>query len=228
MSLMIAMKTPSCIVAASDSCMTMTTTKQVPHPQVTAMSYAHHATKMVVFRERLVVTYCSDMFMTKTIPVSQFLYDLREKTPRNISVKQLANHILSEYKEKSNRETIFLVSGFSGVDGSIWRVYTSNDTVEECYSVNEFGAAYNGETSFVHPMFKAVANYANLSAKDAIDLVSCTMDCISCLSQFLASQSVGGDIDIYLMNRDKSMKSGWVRAGQAIPIYPYGYRKGEY
>lgn len=71
---MISMSVPDCIVVASDSCMTMTTTKQQNDvSQVTAMSYTEHTAKMVVFRRRLVVTYCDNMFVNDDLTVFQFL-----------------------------------------------------------------------------------------------------------------------------------------------------------
>lgn len=227
MSLIISMKTPDCIVVASDSCMTITTSKSGNPPQVTAMSYTHHAAKMVVFRERLVVTYCGDMFVTDTMSVLQFLRDLKVRVPRNITPKQLARRILAEYKEKSNRSTTFHVSGYDGFCGAIWHICTSTSEIKECFSEDGFGASCSGKIEFVGPMLSAVSNYTNLSAKDAVDLVSHIMECMSCLYQFLDSQCVGGDIDVYLMYRDKSLKSGWIQAGQSIPVYPYGYKKGD-
>lgn len=102
-----------------------------------------------------------------------------------------------------------------------------DNEIEECLP-DDLGAAFSGETTFVKQMLNSVANYRNVSPKDAIQLVSTMMDCMASLSKFWESQSVGGDIDLYIMFRDKSSKSGWVKAGQAIPLVPYGYKEASF
>lgn len=124
----------------------------------------------------------------------------------------------------NGRRTVFLVSGYIGIKPCVYRVDTSEKSVVLELD-SSFGASYGGETKFVNEMMRSVANYENVSPKDAVQLVSIMMDCISILSKFWKSQSVGGDIDIYIMYRDKSVKSGWIRAGQAIPVIPYNYRQ---
>ena len=229
MSLIISMKVPECIVVASDSCMTMTTTKtENDIEQVIAMSHTEHTPKMVVFRERLVVTYCDAMFVNRSLSVLQFLKDLRSVVAKNISPKQLAERILTEYqKVTDNRRTIFIISGYVKTDAQIFRVDTTKTEIEVCHP-DDFGASFNGETKFVYAMMNSVANYQNVSPKDAIQLVSTMMDCMASLSKFWKSQSVGGDIDLYIMFRDKPSKSGWIRAGQAIPLIPYGYKEANF
>lgn len=226
MSLIISTKVPDCIVVSSDSCMTMTTTaKKNGISQVTAMSHTDHTPKMVVFGDRLVVTYCGAMSINEYLTVLQFLQDERHAVQENISPERLAQRILSDYKELSDgRRTIFHVSGYIDNTPSICRINTAKADIELCLE-QDYGAIYNGETDCLHKMMDSVANYQNISPKDAIHLVSTLMDCISTLSKFWESQSVGGDIDIYIMYRDKTLKSGWVRAGQAIPIIPYEYKQ---
>lgn len=225
MSLIISMKVPDCIVVSSDSCMTMTTTVEKDGvKQVVAMSHTEHTPKMVVFRERLVVTYCDAMSVNSNLTVLQFLQDECRIVPKNITPEQLAKRILTDFKSLSDgQRTVFHVSGYIGNSPSIYRVDTDKSDVMLCLE-NRFGASYNGETKHVHEMMSSVANYENVSPKDAIQLVSTMMDCISSLSKFWKSQSVGGDIDIYIMYRDKNLKSGWVRAGQLIPILPFNHR----
>lgn len=229
MSLIISMKAPDCIVVAADSCMTLTTTRtENDIKQVIAMSHTEHTPKMFVFRERLVVTYCDAMSVNESLSVFQFLIDLRTRVSKNISPKQLAEYILAEHaKQTDGRRTVFIISGYIGTKSQIFRFNTFDKEVEECLC-NNFGAVFNGETKFVKQMMDSVANYQTVSPKDAIRLVSTMMDCMSSLSRFWESQSVGGDIDLYIMFRDKSSKSGWVRAGQAIPIVPYGYKQANF
>lgn len=229
MSLIISMKVPDCIVVASDSCMTLTTTQtQNDVKQVTAMSHTEHTSKMVVFRERLVVTYCDAMFVNRSLSVLQFLRDLRQSVSKNITPKQLAERIIQNYaKSTDGRRTVFIISGYMSTNAEIFRFNTINNEIESCMSEG-FGAAFNGETIFVKKMMDSVANYRNISPKDAVQLVSTMMDCMASLSKFWESQSIGGDIDLYIMFRDKSSKSGWVRAGQAIPLVPYGYKNASF
>lgn len=229
MSLIISMKVPECIVVASDSCMTMKTTKtENDIKQVIAMSYTEHTPKMVVFRERLVVTYCDAMFVNRSLSVLQFLKDLRSVVAKNISPKQLAERILTEYQKVTDSgRTVFIISGYVKTDAQIFRVDTTKTEIEVCHP-DDFGPSLNGETKFVHDMMRSIANYQNMSPKDVIQLVSTMMDCMASLSKFWESQSIGGDIDLYIMFRDKSSKSGWVKTGQAIPLVPYGYKKASF
>ena len=229
MSLIISMKVPDCIVVASDSCMTLTTTNSKNDvEQVTAMSYTEHTSKMVIFRERLAVIYCDAMLVNPSLSVLQFLKDLRASVPKNITPKRLAERILEEYNAKTKgRRTVFIISGYVNTEAYMFRVDTRKLDIEQCYK-DDFGPSFNGETKFVSQMMDSVASYRYVSPKDAIQLVSTMMDCIASLSKFWKSQSVGGDIDLYIMFRDKSSKSGWVRAGQAIPIVPYGYKQASF
>ena len=229
MSLIISMKVPDCIVVASDSCMTMTTTRvENDIEQVIAMSHTEHTSKMVVFRERLVVTYCDAMSVNRSLSVLQFLKDLRSVMAKNISPEQLAERILTEYQKITDgRRTVFIISGYVKTNAQIFRVDTTKTEIEVCHP-DSFGASFNGETKFVYDMMNSVASYRNVSPKDAIQLVSTMMDCMASLSKFWESQSVGGDIDLYIMFRDKSSKSGWVRLGQAIPLVPYGYKDASF
>lgn len=216
MSLIISLKIPDAIIISSDSNMTMTTTRK-SDGNVLAMSHTEHTPKMIIFRERLAVTYCGDMSVTESISVLQFLQDLRLSVSKNITPKLLADRILNEYKKISKRDTIFLISGYIGNIPSIYRVTTNNESIEECLS-SEYGAVYNGQTKHIHEMMSSVANYKNISIKDGIELITTMMHCISSISKFWESQSVGGDIDIYLMCRDKKTKSGWIEYGQCIPV----------
>lgn len=225
MSLIISMKVPDCIVVSSDSCMTMTTTtEKTGTKQVVAMSHTEHTPKMVVFQERLVVTYCDAMRMNPDLTVLQFLQNERQSVPKDITPEQLAKRILTDFKTLSaDSRTVFLVSGYVGNTSSIYRVDSDKPDIIPCLK-DRFGASYNGETKYVHDMMSSVANYENISPKDAIQLVSTMMDCISTLSKFWESQSVGGDIDIYIMFRDRTLKSGWVRAGQVVPVLPFRFQ----
>lgn len=229
MSLIISMKVSDCIVVASDSCMTMTTTKiEDDIEQVVAMSHTEHTSKMVVFHERLVVTYCDAMSVNRSLSVLQFLKDLRSAVTKNISPKQLAEHILTEYQKITDgRRTVFIISGYVKTDAQIFRFDTVDNEIKECLP-DDLGAAFNGEITFVKQMMDSVASYRHVSPKDAIQLVSTMMDCMASLSKFWKSQSIGGDIDLYIMFRDKSSKSGWIRAGQAIPLVPYGYKQASF
>lgn len=229
MSLIISMKVPDCIVVASDSCMTLTTTQMKNNiKQVTAMSHTEHTPKMVVFRERLIVTYCDAMFVNSSLSVLQFLKDLRSSVSKNISPKQLLEHILHDYSQLTDeRRTVFIVSGYMKTEGQVFRADTEKYEIEECHH-NCYGASFSGVTDFVYEMLNSVADYKYVSSKDAIQLVSTMMDCMTSLSKFWESQSVGGDIDLYIMFRDKSSKSGWIRAGQAIPLVPYGYKQASF
>lgn len=228
MSLIISMNTPNCIVVASDSCMTMTTINNETK-NVMSMSYTKHSPKMVVFRERLVVTYCDAMFVNETISVLQFLQNIRSSVSKNITPQNLAKLLLSEYKKQTNGgRTVFLISGYIGIKPYIYRVETNKDDIELTWEENRFGASFNGETKYVKPMLDSIASYRNLSIKDTILLVSTMMNCISNLAQFWESQTVGGDIDIYIMYQDKTIQSGWVKEGQSIPIIPYKYKQINY
>lgn len=225
MSLIIAIKVPDCIVMASDSCMTLTTTSEKDGiKQVTAMSYTKHTAKMIIFRERLAVLYCGNMNINSDLTVLQFLQDIRSAVSKNITPEQLAKKILCESKSLSNNNrTVFLISGYIKNESYIYRVYTDNNEIELCLE-SQFGASYNGETEFVHPMMKSVADYNNMSPKDAIQLAFTMEYCMSNLAQFWKSQSVGGDIDIYIMYRDKTVQSGWVKADHIIPIIAYKHK----
>lgn len=216
MSLIISLKIPDAIIVSSDSNMTIETMRK-SDGNVLAMSHTAHTPKMVIFRKRLAVTYCGDMSVTDSISVLQFLQDLRLTVPRNITPELLADTILNKYKKISKRDTIFLISGYIGNNSSIYRVTTGNENIEECLS-SGYGAVYNGQTEYIHGMMSSVAAYKNISIKDGIELITTMMYCISSISKFWKSQSVGGDIDIYLMCRDKKTKSGWVEYGQYIPI----------
>lgn len=213
---MISLKIPDAIIVSSDSNMTMTTTR-TSDGNVLAMSHTEHTPKMIVFRERLVVTYCGDMSVNESISVLQLLQNLRLSVPNNITPKSLANSILKEYKKIGEQNTTFLISGYIGNISSIYRVITNKNSIDECL-MSEYGAVYNGQTKYVHEMMCSVANYKNVSIKDGIELIATIMHCISSISKFWESQSVGGDIDIYLMCRDKKTKSVWIEYGQYIPI----------
>lgn len=221
MSLIISMNVPDCIVVASDSCMTMTTThtNEDGIRNVTAMSYREHSSKMVVFKDRLVVTFCGNMDYDDTTSVYTFLTNLKSEITKSETPKSLAKKIQNKYIDKRNNDyTIFIVSGYIGNKPYIYRIDTRKDDLELAWSDKKYGAAFNGETKFVYDMLCSVCNYSSVSIKDAVSLVETMMDCISNLSKFWKSQSVGGDIDIYIMFRDKTTKSGWIRAGQYIPV----------
>lgn len=221
MSLIISMNVPDCIVVASDSCMTMTTTHTDEEgiQNVTAMSYREHSPKMVVFRDRLVVTFCSNMDYDDMTSVYTFLTNLKSEITKAETPKSLAEKIQNKYADKRNDYyTIFIVSGYVGNKPYVYCVDTREETADLQWSDKNYGASYRGETHFVHDMLCSVRNYSLVSIKDAVTLVETMMDCISVLSKFWKSRSVGGDIDIYIMFRDKTVKSGWVRAGQYIPV----------
>lgn len=228
MSLLISMCVPDCIVVAADSCMTTTTTKNkdTENAQVTAMSYYQGRPKIVVFRERLVVTYCGNMNVNKNLTVFQFLTDLRASVSKNISPGLLSEEILKQYGLLSDggSRTTFLISGYVGTDLFVFRVYSdSNDVVCE-WSNGQFGASFSGMTEYVKPILNSVANYKLFGVRDAVELVSSVMDCMCTMSRFWESQSISPPVDIYLIYRDKSEKSGWIRCGQAVPVIPYKYK----
>lgn len=216
LSLIISLKIPDAIIVASDSNMTITTTDK-NSGNVVAISHTEHTPKMVIFRERLAVTYCDNMSVSNSLSVLQFLLDMRRTVSKNISPKALSEKILEEYIKISARRTVFLVSGYIGTVPAIFRVDTKEKSVKECLAT-EYGAAYNGITDYVHKMMCSIENYNNISIKDGIELVSTMMYCMSSLSKFWKSQSIGGDIDVYLMCRDRKSKSGWIEYGQFIPI----------
>lgn len=198
---MITLKIPDAIIVASDSCMTITKHNDI----VIAQSYTEHTPKMIIFKEKLVVTYCGDMNLNNDLSVLQFLQNIRLSFPKNGTPKSLSETILKEYKKISDGNTIFLISGYIKDKPYIFRIYTNNNNIEEPLPYN-YGAVYHGETNYVHSMMKSVANYSNLSIKDGIQLISTMMYCMSNLSKFWESQTIGGDIDIYLMCRDKKNK----------------------
>jgi len=222
MSLIISMNVPDCIVVASDSCMTMTTSQTVKDgtKNVIAMSYREHSPKMVVFKNRLVVVYCGNMNYDKETSVLTFLHNMKADISKSETPKSLAEKIVNCYNDKKDEDkTVFLISGYVGAKPYVYRACTDTLTVELQWYDKHYGASYNGETRFVHDMLCSVRNYSFVNAKDAITLVETMMDCISNLSKFWDSQSVGGDIDIYVLFRDNTVKSGWARAGQFIPVF---------
>lgn len=228
MSLLISVCVPDCIVVAADSCMTTTTTKNAntDNAQVTAMSYYTGRPKMVVFRERLVVTYCGAMRVNDGLTVFQFLKDLRANVSKSISPKMLSEEILNKYNELSDddKSTVFLVSGYVGTKSFIFHVIPERNEIRLAHPDVQYGAVFHGVTTYSSSMFGSVANYKLLGVRDAVNLVSSVMDCMCTLSKFWESQSISPPVDIYLIYRDKSEKSGWIRCGQAVPIIPYRYK----
>lgn len=210
MSIMIHAITKSGIIVGAD---TRTTCKNNGRTR-----YDDTSEKIVPFPNRLVVSYCGDMSLSKDLSIAEFLYDIRKKFGYKMTINELPLRILQEYdKQGGKSDTTFLISGYyEGMPyGCTYRICTKDKQITLVRATGNFGASYNGMTDIVHPIMNSDIDYTSLSVQETIDLVMLCVSTSIQVAKYWHEQGIGGDSRIYVIDRMHG-ESGWYKNNEII------------
>ena len=115
-------------------------------------------------------------------------------------------------------KTYFKVSGYDEMcmlGGRTYSINGENKTITLSRQPFNYGASFDGTTGIAFAMMN-VADYSNMSLKEAIDLTKSTLSSNITAYKYAASQIVGGNIQTYVIDVVNDI-SGWLIDDNIIP-----------
>lgn len=149
MSLIIGFVLRDGIIAASDRCVTR-------HDTNGHTANGFDSRKMALFGPRTAVLHCGDYFANsdKTISVQQLLEDCANEfdaiDPKSVPLAILNKWICLGYKSKNT----MLILGYDNDEGFIYRLDTSNYSINCEFSGGKFGGVWDGVKDIAIPILK--------------------------------------------------------------------------
>lgn len=183
--------------------------------------YNDTAEKIVPFPNRIVVTHTGDSMINAELSVTNFLIDLRRKCGKKVTITDLPIKLLNEYLSKcGNRivKTYFKVSGYDEIcmlGGRIYSINGENKTITLSRQPFNYGACFGGTTDIALAMMN-VADYSNMSLKEAIDLTESTLLSNITAYKYAPSQIIGGNVQTYVIDVANDI-SGWLINNTIVP-----------
>ena len=183
--------------------------------------YDDTAEKIIPFPNRIIVTHTGDSMINDKLSVTDFLIDLRRKCGKKITITDLPIKLLNEYLSKcGNRiaKTYFKVSGYDEVcmlGGRTYSINGEDKTITLSRQPFNYGASFGGTTDVALAMMN-VADYSNMSLKEAIDLTKSTLLSNITAYKYAPSQIIGGNVQTYVIDVVNDI-SGWLIDNDIIP-----------
>lgn len=183
--------------------------------------YDDTAEKIIPFPNRIIVTHTGDSMINDKLSVTDFLIDLRRKCGKKITITDLPIKLLNEYLSKcGNRiaKTDFKVSGYDEVcmlGGRTYSINGEDKTITLSRQPFNYGASFGGTTDVALAMMN-VADYSNMSLKEAIDLTKSTLLSNITAYKYAPSQIIGGNVQTYVIDVVNDI-SGWLIDNDIIP-----------
>lgn len=176
--------------------------------------YDDTAEKIIPFPNRIVVTHTGDTMINDTLSVTDFLIGLRRQWGKKTTITDLPVKLLNEYLSKcGNRiaKTYFKVSGYDEIGMLGGRTYSINGeekTITLSRQPFNYGVSLGGTTDVAFAMM-SIADYSNMSLKDAIDLTESTLSSNIITYKYAPSQIIGGNVQTYVIDVVNDI-SGWL------------------
>lgn len=176
--------------------------------------YDDTAEKIIPFPNRIVVTHTGDTMINDTLSVTDFLIGLRRQWGKKTTITDLPVKLLNEYLSKcGNRiaKTYFKVSGYDEIGMLGGRTYSINGeekTITLSRQPFNYGVSLGGTTDVAFAMM-SIADYSNMSLKDAIDLTESTLSSNIITYKYAPSQIIGGNVQTYVIDVVNNI-SGWL------------------
>ena len=183
--------------------------------------YNDTAEKIIPFPNKIVVTHTGDSMITNKLSVTEFLIDLRKKCGKKITITNLPIKLLNEYLTKCGnrpRQIYFKISGYDEICRLGGRTYSINGgdkTITLSRQPFNYGASFGGTTDVAFAMMN-IAEYSNMSLKEAIDLTESTLSANIVAYKYASSQIIGGNVQTYVIDAVNDI-SGWLKNGEIIP-----------
>ena len=183
--------------------------------------YNDTAEKIIPFPNRIVVTHTGDSMIDDKLSVTEFLIGLREKCGKKITITDLPIKLLNEYLLKcGNRiaKTYFKVSGYDEMcmlGGRTYSINGEDKTITLSRQPFNYGASFGGTTDVAFAMMN-VADYSNMTLKEAIDLTKSTLSSNITAYKYAPSQIIGGNVQTYVIDVVNNI-SGWLIDNNIIP-----------
>lgn len=140
--------------------------------------------------------------------------DLRRKCGKKTTITDLPIKLLNEYLSKcGNRiaKTYFNISGYDErcmLGGRTYSINGEEKTITLSRQPFKYGASFSGTTAIAFAMMN-IADYSNMSLKDAIDLTESTLSSNITAYKYAPSQIIGGNVQTYVIDVVNDI-SGWL------------------
>ena len=183
--------------------------------------YDDTAEKIIPFPNRIVVTHTGDSMINDKLSVTNFLIDLRKKYGKKVTITDLPIKLLNEYILKcGNRvaKTSFKISGYDEMcmlGGRTYSVNGEDKTITLSRQPFNYGASFGGTTDVAFAMMN-IADYSNMSLKEAIDLTESTLSANIIAYKYASSQIIGGNVQTYVIDAVNDI-SGWLSNNTITP-----------
>ena len=183
--------------------------------------YNDTAEKIIPFPNRIIVTHTGDSMINDKLSVTEFLIELRKKCGKKITITDLPIKLLNEYLARCGNQPhkiFFKVSGFDEICRLGGRTYSINGedkTITLSRQPFSYGASFGGTTDVAYAMMN-VADYSNMSLKEAIALTTATLSANITAYKYAPSQIIGGDIQTYVIDAVNDI-SGWLKNDEIVP-----------
>lgn len=183
--------------------------------------YDDTAEKIIPFPNRIVVTYTGDAMIDDKLSVTKFLIDLRRKCGKKTTITDLPIKLLDAYlSEFGNKigKTNFEVSGYDEacmLGGRTYSINGKDKTITLSRQPFKYGASLDGTIDVALAMMN-VADYSNMSLKEAIDLTKSALSSNIIAYKYAASQIIGGDVKTYVIDVVNNI-SGWLIDNDIVP-----------
>lgn len=144
-----------------------------------------------------------------------------KKCGKKITITDLPIKLLNEYLSKcGNRitKTYFKVSGYDEMcmlGGRTYSINGEDKTITLSRQPFSYGASFGGTTDVAFAMMN-IADYSNMSLKEAIDLTESTLSSNITAYKYAASQIIGGNVQTYVIDVVNDI-SGWLIDNDIIP-----------
>ena len=190
--------------------------------------YHEPFSRMVVFRDRLVVTLNQDP-TDHSHDGRHLLEDVRNETKdEELTPGSLARKILDTWDERKSKKRIsFYVYGYEDNQAYIYKIkpYETVRMKREDRG-NGYSFVAPGDRGLLKQIFATVIEgreFNDISLKEAVSLTDIVMHMLCVLSKFWKVQVFGDKYEIYVIRRDPIQESGYVKVHD-IPLMPKGTR----
>lgn len=183
--------------------------------------YNDTAEKIIPFPNRIVVTHTGDSMIDDKLSVTEFLIDLRKRCGNKITITDLPIKLLNGFilkcKGKITR-TNFKISGYDEIcmlGGRTYSINGEDKTITLTRQPFNYGASFGGVTDIAFSMMN-IADFSNMSLKEAINLTETTLSSNIIAYKYAPSQIVGGNVQTYVIDIVNGV-SGWLKNGVIVP-----------
>lgn len=183
--------------------------------------YNDTAEKIVPFPNKIVVTHTGDSMITDKLSVTEFLINLRKKCGKKTTITDLPIKLLNEYLiacGNQSHKIYFKISGYDEIcmlGGRTYSINGEDKTITLSRQPFSYGASFGGTVDVAFAIMN-IAEYSNMSLKEAIDLSESTLVANITAYKYASSQIIGGNIQTYVIDAVNDI-SGWLKNGEIVP-----------